>query len=166
MVDFGLIGLFALQCGMVFLCYVAYNRISTKILELKALEKTMEGINGQLTLWEARSDTMGGRISDLEKAPAANKKRHDEADNRMDSQERQIAHLEKKLASTAARISTSARWNKRAKDEEDTDPAPEGEGNDGQIPMFPPGSHPPQATPEAPAVSRGFGVMKRRVGNG
>jgi len=164
MVDFGLLGLFALQCGMVFLCYVAYDRISKKISTLHELEKKMDGINGQLALWEARSDAMGNRISQVEQTPVSHKRRFEEVQDRMDATDRQVAHLEKKLASTAARVSSTARWNKRAKDEDETDPAPEGEGNDvAQVPMFPPGSH-PQPTPEASAIPPGFGVFKRRAG--
>jgi len=164
MVDFGLIGLFAIQCAMVFLCYVAYNRISTKISTLNQLEKRLDEIPGQLALWEARSDALGNRIGQVEQAPAANKRRFEEVENRMDSTDRQVSQLDKKLASTAARISNSHRWNKRAKEEDETDPAPEGEGNDvAQVPMFPPGSH-PQATPDSPAISPGFGVLKRRAG--
>lgn len=164
MVDFGLIGLFALQCAMVFLCYVAYSRISTKISTLNQLEKRLDAIPAQLAPWEARFEAMAGRIGQVEQAPAAHKRRFEEAEDRMASTERQVAHLDKKLASTAARISNSHRWSKRAKEEDETDPAPEGEGSDsGQVPLFPPGSH-PQATPDSPAISPGFGVLKRRAG--
>lgn len=164
MVDFGLLGLFALQCAMVFLCYVAYDRISKKISTLNQLEKKLDAIPAQLAPWEARFEAMAGRIGQVEQAPAAHKRRFEEAEDRMASTDRKVAHLETKLASTAARVSSSARWTKRAKEEDDTDPAPEGEGNDGtQVPMFPPGSH-PQETPVSPAISPGFGVVKRRAG--
>ena len=164
MVDFGLICLFVLQLGLVMLTYHAYNRISAKISELKALQKEVERVPTLLAPIESEIKVHADRIEDIAAAPAASKRRLDEADLAFADFTRQIGKIKEGLASTNARVSVLNRWLKRGNEEDGTAPAAQAEGEEDVQFIPPPGAHPSPNAPTAPALPPGFGVLKRKAG--
>lgn len=165
-VDFGLICLFALQAGMVMAVYHAWRGIKAEISALEALRRGNAEVASRVDVFAAKMDAQAERISALESAPKAARNRLEEFGEDLKGLDRKVEAVDTKVVSLAARLSAYGR--KRKEVEEETDPAPQGEGEQMDLTSMPPGSIrlAPENQPPQAAVPPGFGVVRRRQRNG
>jgi hypothetical protein len=168
MIDFGLVGMFALQFLLAAAVYHVYRDVRAEIKGILDLRHGMNDAN------EAVAD-MGKRLDAHDAAPAALVKRIVGVEDSMAEAERaRIRHqslmdktvdsLSTRVTSLGARLSAFKRFDKKNSDEE-TDPALEGEVEGQGESLFPPGSFSPeQKAATNTGIPPGFGmVSKRRV---
>jgi|SRR5689334_2012145 len=165
MIDFGLLALFAVQCGLVGLVYHAWNGVKA---EISVLQREKERIDALA----AKYDAVMARLEAAEKAPMERIKRIDaveasigETDRRMGQLSKEVERVDGKVMSLNGRIAAKAKAAKGRKadeDDEEEDPAAQAEEQmslgDGS-----PGFLPRVEAPSNPAIPPGFGVVRRKA---
>lgn len=165
-VDFGLICLFTIQLALVFLCYHAWKGIKAEISALEALRQGNAAVTSRLDAITAKMEALGTRVSEVETAPKAGKARMEELADSLARSDRKADAIESKVTSLAARVSAYARHRKSVNEDEETDPAPEGEGLQIPLGQMPPGSFPLNTEVPRGTLPPGFGVTGRKARHG
>jgi len=165
-VDYGLVSMFAIQLAIVLATYHAWRGIKAEISALEALRQGNAAVTSRIVAIDGQVDSLKDRVQTLEAEPKKQKDRVGELEDALAKGDRRNDAIEAKILSLGARLSAYAK-HRKVKDEEEKDPAPEGEGE--QIPngMMPPGSIPLFEKPSTQsAVPPGFGVVGKRVRHG
>jgi hypothetical protein len=165
-VDFGLICLFTIQVGLVFLVYHAWKGIKAEISALEVHRRGNEAIASSIAAIRAEVDEIAKRMGEVEAAPKAGKARMEEITESLGKVDRRVDSVESKLGSMQARIAADARWKSKVKEEEETAPASQDEGYTIPTGQMPPGAIPLSVQPQSGAVPPGFGVVGRKARHG
>ena len=165
-VDFGLICMFVIQLAFVMAVYHAWRGIKADISALEVLREGHRAVMSRMDAMEAQREALSGRVADIEAAPRAAKARIEDVEVAMAKAGRRMDGLEEKQLSFSGRLSAFARHRKVKEDDEETDPAPQGEGDIIPLGQMPPGSIPLSQPPPPAAVPPGFGVLSRRTRHG
>lgn len=175
-VDFGLICMFVIQLAIVFGVYHAWRGIKAEISALEVHRQSNRDVTSGIDAIRAEVKALDKclaeatamlerRIADVEAAPRAGKARMEEFADQLVKVERRVEALDGKLVSLSGRLSAFARHRKVSDDEEEqeTAPAPQGEGEQIPLGFMPPGAIPLSVQPQAqaPVVPPGFGVVRR-----
>lgn len=162
-VDYGLVSMFAIQLAIVLATYHAWRGIKAEISALESLRAGNAAVTSRVDALSAKMDTQAERISSLDAAPKATKARIEELEALCGKVDRRVEALDGKIVSVSARVSAYAKHRKAAvEDEEETDPAPQGEGDTIPDGMMPPGSIPLSRQSTQSTVPPGFGVVGGR----
>jgi len=161
-IDFGLICLFTLQLGLVMLTYHAWKGIKAEISALEVLREGNRAVTSRVDAFTTKMDSLSDRVLAIEAEPKKQKDRVGDVEDLLAKADRRTDALDAKVVSLGARVSAFAKHRKVKEEDEETDPAPQGEGE--QIPYgtMPPGSIPlERQSAQASAVPPGFGVTRR-----
>jgi len=174
MIDFGLICMFALQLFAVIAVVFVWNRITSEVTAVKRIKddfvRSEAATANALTSQTKTIEAVELRMGKVEDMPTAARKRLEEAESKIAVLRGDLSSLESKHASTAARVSINARWEKKkaaeAEEEGETAPASEEEspipthlgGLPGAIRL-----NVGDAAPQPPNRSN-FGVTRRKHG--
>lgn len=154
MIDFGLVALFAVQCGMVALVYHAWKGVQNERNALVTAKKEVEALPAAFAV-------LAGRVSSVEESPKAVLRRIQEAEASLGKADSGIDRLNNLFDTLNGRVSALQR---AAKDKKappaEPDPAPQGEDGEayGQAS---PGSFPPTLPEVTPAIPPMFGKKWR-----
>jgi len=167
MVDWGILAFFVVQLAMTFAVYHALGGV-------KAEKSVLLSESEKLRLCKQEFTAVAARMDTIEKAPAERMKRVEALADEIADKGRDIEKVRKavegcefKIHSLNGRIAANAKAEKRARlkgdDDEELDPAPQGEGGEYAQAPYPPGSIPHAEQPKASAIPPGFGVVRRAV---
>jgi chromosome segregation ATPase len=108
-VDFGLVCLFAIQIGLVFLVYHAWKGIKAEISALEAHRRDNAAVAASVSAIDAKIDALNKRMGEVEAAPKAGKARMEELEESISKVNRAVTASDAKVVSLAARVSAYAR---------------------------------------------------------
>lgn len=125
--DYGLIGLFTIELGLAFLCFLAWRDVKRQENALSAQEAARAAQYERFGLEVAASKAQAleaKQASDLVKGTHYDTllKRIDTAEATVLGYEKQLLMLQAKVASLSGRVTASARY--RDRDQEEEEPAP------------------------------------------
>lgn len=162
-VDYGLVSMFAIQLGIVLATYHAWRGIKAEISALESLRAGNSALASRLDAFTAKMDSLSERVVAIEAEPKKQRDRITEVEDAIAKAGRRDDALDAKIVSLGARVSAYAKHRKVKEEDEETDPAPQGEGEEIPAGMMPPGSIPLSNQPTASVVPPGFGVVGRKA---
>jgi len=164
MVDWGILAFFVVQLALTFAVYHALGGV-------KAEKSVLLSESERVRLCAVEFKAVAARMDVIEKAPAERMKKVEALADEIADKGRDIEKVRKavegcefKIHSLNGRIAANAKTAKRAQlknDDEELDPAPQGEGGEYAQAPYPPGSIPRVEPPKTPVIPPGFGVMRR-----
>lgn len=153
-VDFGLVALFAVQCGLVALVYHAWKGVQNERNALVTAKKEVESLPAAFKLLE-------GKMSAVEESPKAVLRRIQEAEASLGKCDSGIDRLNNLFDTLNGRVSALQRAAKdKSAPAAKADPAPQGEDGEAYGPASP-GSLSQEAEEQRPAIPPTFGKKWR-----